>query len=216
MSAKHPPVNNSPTNPDELVKKIRSWGKQLGFQQIGVSDTDLAEAEIRLLNWLDKGFHGEMEWMQRHGNKRSRPEQLHPGTLRIISARMDYLPEASHDAWEIINSSEKAFVSRYALGRDYHKLLRQRLQKLASKISEEVGEFGYRVFVDSAPVMEKPVAEKAGLGWIGKHTNLINRNAGSWFFLGEIYTDLPLPIEPVQIENHYRFHREKTMILRCD
>ncbi|MGD8925764.1 MAG: tRNA epoxyqueuosine(34) reductase QueG [Thioalkalispiraceae bacterium] len=195
-------MNNSPTNLNELVKKIHLWAKQLGFQQIGISDTDLSEAEIRLIEWLDQDFHGEMAWMLRHGSKRSRPAELHPGTLRIISARMDYWPAASRDAWEIINDSEKAFVSRYALGRDYHKLLRRRLQQLASMISAEVGEFGYRVFVDSAPVMEKPIAEKAGLGWIGKHTNLINREAGSWFFLGEIYTDLPLPSKPTQSENH--------------
>lgn len=187
---------------DELVKKIHLWGKQLGFQQLGISDTDLSQAEQRLSNWLNDGFHGEMEWMQRHGTKRSRPAELRPGTLRVISVRMDYWPESSHDAWDIIDHSEKAFISRYALGRDYHKVLRQRLQTLATKITEVVGEFGYRVFVDSAPVMEKALAEKAGLGWIGKHTNLIHRDAGSWFFLGEIYTDLPLPVHQTVSENH--------------
>ena len=187
---------------DELVNKIHSWGQQLGFQQLGISDTDLCLAEQHLANWLDKGLHGEMEWMQRHGTKRTRPAELHPGTLRIISARMDYWPEPSQDPWKIINSSDKAFISRYALGRDYHKVLRQRLQALANKIADEIGEFGYRVFVDSAPVMEKPLAEKAGLGWIGKHTNLIHREAGSWFFLGEIYTDLPLPVNQTVSENH--------------
>jgi len=187
---------------DELVNKIHPWGQQLGFQQLGISDTDLCLAEQHLANWLDKGLHGEMEWMQRHGTKRTRPAELHPGTLRIISARMDYWPEPSQDPWKIINSSDKAFISRYALGRDYHKVLRQRLQALANKIADEIGEFGYRVFVDSAPVMEKPLAERAGLGWIGKHTNLIHREAGSWFFLGEIYTDLPLPVNQTVSENH--------------
>jgi epoxyqueuosine reductase len=140
--------------------------------------------------------------MQRHGTKRTRPAELKPGTIRVISARMDYWPEATKDAWEIINTPDKAFVSRYALGRDYHKVLRQRLQTLATKIREVVGEFGFRVFVDSAPVMEKPLAEKAGLGWIGKHTNLIHRSAGSWFFLGEIYTDLPLPLSNSVKQDH--------------
>jgi len=200
MSTKH--SNHSSSDLTELVEQIHAWGKQLGFQQIGICDTDLTQAEQHLANWLDSGLHGEMDWMQRHGTKRTRPDELHTGTLRIISVRMDYRPEPSHDAWDIINNSEKAFVSRYALGRDYHKLLRQRLQKLATKMSEAIGEFGYRVFVDSAPVMEKPLAEKAGLGWIGKHTNLIHRDAGSWFFLGEIYTDLPLPINDTISENH--------------
>ena len=195
------PKNNS-AELDALVQKIHLWGTQLGFQQIGICDTDLSHAEHRLANWLEKGFHGEMDWMQKHGTKRSQPAELHPGTVRIISARMDYWPASGHDAWDIINHSEKAFVSRYALGRDYHKVLRQRLQKLATKMSEAIGDFGYRVFVDSAPVMEKPIAEKAGLGWMGKHTNLIHRDAGSWFFLGEIYTDLPLPVNEGVSENH--------------
>ena len=187
---------------DSLVEDIHVWAKQLGFQQIGITDTDLSQAEQQLFNWLDKGMHGEMKWMQRHGSKRSRPVELEPGTVRIISVRMDYWPDPSADAWSVIHNSEKAFVSRYALGRDYHKLLRQRLQTLATNIGEVVGEFGYRVFVDSAPVMEKPLAEKAGLGWIGKHTNLIHREAGSWFFLGEIYTDLPLPVCESISDNH--------------
>ncbi len=195
------PKNNS-AELDALVQKIHLWGTQLGFQQIGICDTDLSHTEHRLANWLEKGFHGKMDWMQKHGTKRSRPAELYPGTVRIISARMDYWPEPGHDAWDIINHSEKAFVSRYALGRDYHKVLRQRLQKLATKMSEAIGDFGYRVFVDSAPVMEKPIAEKAGLGWMGKHTNLIHRDAGSWFFLGEIYTDLPLPVNEGVSENH--------------
>jgi epoxyqueuosine reductase len=195
-------LNLSTDDLDSLVRQIQAWGSQLGFQQLGISDTELLEAERHLSSWLEDGLHGEMAWMQRHGTKRTRPAELEPGTITVISARMDYWPEPSVDAWEIINNSEKAFISRYALGRDYHKVLRQRLQTLANKIGEVVGEFGYRVFVDSAPVMEKPLAEKAGLGWIGKHTNLIHRSAGSWFFLGEIYTDLPLPVNQTVGENH--------------
>ncbi|MCP1675006.1 epoxyqueuosine reductase [Natronocella acetinitrilica] len=177
-----------------LAANIRDWGHELGFQQIGITDTALEQAETRLGEWLEQGRHGDMRWMERHGTKRSRPQELVPGTVRVISARMDYLPEAK-ESWTQIDSPGAAFVARYALGRDYHKLLRKRLQQLATRISETVGEVGYRVFVDSAPVMEKPLAEKAGLGWIGKHTVLINRQAGSWFFLGEIYTDLPLPLD---------------------
>lgn len=140
--------------------------------------------------------------MEKHGYKRSRPAELIPGTLRVISARMNYWLEDSEVAWANLHDSQRAYVSRYALGRDYHKLLRQRLQALADKMRENIGEFGYRVFVDSAPVLEKPLAEKAGLGWIGKHTNLLNRQGGSYFFLGEIYTDLPLPVNNTTAENH--------------
>lgn len=201
MSSYHSPTDRS-VELEELSRQIQLWAKQLGFQQIGISDTDLSVAEQRLTDWLANDYHGEMEWMQRHGSKRTRPAELHPGTLRVISVRMNYWPEPSHDAWDVINDPDKAFVSRYALGRDYHKLLRQRLQKLSDRITEAIGEFGYRVFVDSAPVMEKPIAEKAGLGWIGKHTNLIHRDAGSWFFLGEMYTDLPLPVNDSISENH--------------
>jgi epoxyqueuosine reductase len=179
----------------ELALEIRKWGRELGFQQIGISDIDLTQAEKRLQSWLAKGFHGDMEYMSRHGKKRSQPAQLIPGTIRVISGRMDYLPPETQDPREILDHEQQAYVSRYALGRDYHKLIRKRLATLANRIGDRGGPFGYRVFVDSAPVLEKPVAEKAGLGWIGKHTNLINRNAGSWFFLGEIYTDLELPID---------------------
>ncbi len=179
----------------ELAGRIKRWGAELGFQQVGITDSDLGEAESRLLAWLDAGRHGSMDYMSRHGAKRARPASLVPGTLRVISVRMDYLPEA-HPAMErILSDPAAAFVSRYALGRDYHKLIRRRLQRLAERIEAEAGPFGYRVFVDSAPVLEKPLAQKAGLGWIGKHTNLINRRAGSWFFLGEIYTDLTLPAD---------------------
>ncbi len=184
-----------------LAQRIRIWSRELGFQQAGISDIELGEHEAHLNNWLSKGFHGEMEYMQRHGTLRSRPPELHPGTIRVISVRMDYLPESAGDVEALLKESSKGVVSRYALGRDYHKMMRKRLQKLAKQIEQQTGPFGYRVFVDSAPVLEKALAEKAGLGWIGKHANLINKQAGSWFFLGEIYTDLPLPIdEPVK--NH--------------
>lgn len=182
-------------NHQQLAANIKIWGAELGFQQVGITDTELSLAEARFNDWLQKGFHGEMSYMARHGNKRSRPAELEPGTRRIISVRLDYLPEPTRKSREILESPAQAFISRYALGRDYHKLMRKRLQQLAQKISGEIGDFGYRVYVDSAPVLEKPLAEKAGLGWIGKHSNLINRQAGSWFFLGEIYTDLPLPID---------------------
>lgn len=176
-----------------LVQRIKQWGEELGFQQIGISDTNLSAAEQHLHQWLDKGFNGELQYMAAHGLKRSRPALLQEGTRSIISARMDYLPEPPVVSQQVLDDPTAAFVSRYALGRDYHKLLRNRLQKLADKIAEKIGPFGYRAFVDSAPVLEKAIAEKAGLGWIGKHSNLINRGAGSWFFLGEIYTDLALP-----------------------
>ncbi|RKT46735.1 tRNA epoxyqueuosine(34) reductase QueG [Thiocapsa rosea] len=179
----------------ELVARIKRRGSELGFQQVGITDTDLASAESRLLTWLAEGRHGTMDYMARHGLKRSRPADLVPGTVRVISVRMDYLPESHRAMQAALEDPPRAFISRYALGRDYHKLLRRRLQRLAEHILAEIGPFGYRVFVDSAPVLEKPLAAKAGLGWIGKHTNLIHPQAGSWFFLGEIYTDLALPID---------------------
>ncbi len=185
-------------NPDHmanLATHIKQWGKKLGFQDVGITDTDLSQAETHLAKWLANNFHGTMAYMPRHGLKRSRPELLHPGTQRVISVRMDYLPEPGDDMTAALEQPQSAYISRYALGRDYHKLMRNRLQKLADRIQAEIGDFGYRAFVDSAPVLEKALAEKAGLGWIGKHSNLINRKAGSWFFLGEIYTDLPLPID---------------------
>jgi epoxyqueuosine reductase len=178
-----------------LASDIKRWGAELGFQRIGISNTVLDEHETRLLNWLKQGRHGEMDYMQCHGIRRSRPAELLPGTLRIISARMDYWPPDSADPREVLADPSRAYVSRYALGRDYHKLLRSRLQKLADRITDAAGPFGYRAFSDSAPVLEKALAEKAGLGWIGKHTNLLSESAGSWFFLGELYTDLPLPVD---------------------
>ncbi len=192
-----------PSEPDmiELAERIRAWGQDLGFQQLGFSDIELGDHEIHLNNWLSQGFHGEMEYMQRHGTRRSRPAELEAGTLRVISVRMDYLPQSAEDIETLLLEPSKGVVSRYALGRDYHKLMRKRLQKLAHQIEAHIGPFGYRVFVDSAPVLEKALAEKAGLGWIGKHSNLINKTAGSWFFLGEIYTDLPLPVDTAANEH---------------
>ena len=178
-----------------LKSDIIRWGNALGFQQVGVSDINLAVAEARLAEWLRDKFHGEMDYMQRHGSKRSRPEQLVAGTVRVISVRMDYLPTGQEEAQDLLDHESRAYISRYALGRDYHKVLRRRLQRLATQIEQHIGAFGYRVFVDSAPVLEKALAEKAGIGWIGKHTNLLNKKAGSWFFLGELYTDLPLPVD---------------------
>jgi epoxyqueuosine reductase len=186
----------SNTNLDfaNLAQSIKTWGQTLGFGQIGITDVDLSAYEGRFLAWLAKGFHGQMQYMDAHGTKRYRPDELIPGTIRIISARMDYLP-ADTDIPKILQNPHKGYISRYALGRDYHRLIRKRLTELALKISAETQSLGFRAFTDSAPVLEKPLAEKAGLGWIGKHTNLINRHAGSWFFLGEIFTDIPLPID---------------------
>ena len=178
----------------DLSTKIVLWGKELGFQKLGFSDIDLGETEQQLQAWIKQGFHGDMEWMHHHGSKRTRPNELVENTISIISVRMDYLPPDGVDPELLLNHPEAAYISRYALGRDYHKLLRKKLQQLATRIQQEIGDFGYRVFVDSAPVMEKPIAAKAGLGWVGKHSNILSKESGSWFFLGEIYTDLPLPI----------------------
>lgn len=174
---------------------------ELGFQAIGIAGSDLGQAETRLLEWLEQGGHGEMDYMANHGVKRSRPQELVPGTLRVITARMAYFPPQARDSIEVMADSSKAFISRYALGRDYHKLIRARLQKLAEKIQREIGPFQYRAFTDSAPVMEVELSSQSGLGWRGKHSLLLSREAGSWFFLGEIYTDLPLPIDEPE-QNH--------------
>jgi epoxyqueuosine reductase len=185
---------SAPVDLAPLAAAIKSWGAALGFQAVGIADADLGEAEARLAEWLARGFHGEMDYMARHGAKRARPAALVPGTLRVISARMDYKPAAA-DAEATLADRSRAYVSRYALGRDYHKVLRARLQRLAERIERETGGFGYRVFTDSAPVMEVELAARAGLGWRGKHTLALAREAGSFFFLGEIYTDLPLPVD---------------------
>ena len=181
-----------------LAADIRDWGKALGFQEVGIADTDLEVAEQRLLDWLGAGRHGAMDYMARHGVTRARPAALVPGTLRVITARMNYRPPAARPSAEILADPTKAFVARYALGRDYHKVLRRKLNSLAERISEAIGDFGYRVFTDSAPVLEVALAAKSGIGWQGKHTLLLTREAGSWFFLGEIYTDLPLPVTAPQ------------------
>jgi epoxyqueuosine reductase len=180
---------------DALARHIKAWGRELGFQGVGIADTELGAAEAHLLDWLGQGLHGEMGYMAAHGSKRSRPAKLVAGTLRVITARMDYWPAQAADAESVLRETDAGYVSRYALGRDYHKVLRARLQTLAERIEAVTGRFIYRVFSDSAPVLEKALAEKAGLGWVGKHTNLLHREAGSWFFLGEIYTDLPLPVD---------------------
>jgi len=184
----------------QLSAEIKRWGLSLGFNQIGITDTDLQTAEAKHQAWVEKGFHGEMDYMAKHGVKRTRPAELVPNTLRVISVRLDYLPPNATDSEAILHHKHKAFISRYALGRDYHKVMRQKLQKLCDKIQSELGnyntaDFEYRVFTDSAPVLEVALAEKAGLGWRGKHTLLINKSHGSWFFLGEIYTNLPLKID---------------------
>ncbi len=178
-----------------LAEDIKRWSRELGFQQAGVAGVELGEDEAQLRDWLAKGQHGEMEYMARHGDMRSRPAELRPGTLRVVSVRMDYGTGDDVEAWSTLTEGSRAYVARYALGRDYHKLMRSRLQKLADRIAEHAGPFGYRVFVDSAPVLERALARNAGLGWIGKNACLINKSAGSWFFLGEIFTDLPLPVD---------------------
>jgi epoxyqueuosine reductase len=198
MSSSDP---SSISDPAGLAAQIKAWGKALGFQAVGICDTDLSHAEPEFAAWLARGFHGEMEFMARHGMKRLRPAELVPGTLRVITARMDYLPPDASPGEAILQDQSRAFISRYALGRDYHKVLRARLQQLCDKVAENISEFGYRAFTDSAPVAEVELAQRSGLGWRGKHTLLLSREAGSWFFLGEIYTDLPLPVDD-PLDNH--------------
>ncbi len=191
------------TELEQLAQQIRIWGGELGFQQVSITGIALSEAERRLQDWLAKGWQGEMDYMAAHGRMRSRPAELIPGTLRVLSFRMDYLALGA-DSAKTLASPEKAYISRYALGRDYHKLIRKRLARLIRRIQDEPQGIGhsFRAFTDSAPVMEKALAESGGLGWIGKHTLLLNRSAGSWFFLGEIYTDLPLPMDPAAQTSH--------------
>lgn len=199
------PNKNSPSNADSnlnsnatapLSQKIKEWGLALGFADVGITNTDLSDYEANYFNWVGENFHGEMAYMERHGTKRTRPNELEPGTQSVISVRLNYLDLSSASAIEQLHSPEKAYISRYALGKDYHKLLRKRLQQLAEKIANEVDGFQYRAFSDSAPVLERPLAEKAGLGFIGKNSLIIHPRAGSWFFLGELYTNLKLPIDP--------------------
>jgi epoxyqueuosine reductase len=200
MQAPHP----APAPPDAghdwtaLAANVQRWGRALGFQEIGIADTNLMAEEARLVAWLSAGRHGAMDYMARHGTARARPAELVPGTIRVITARMNYRPPAARPSEEVLADPSRAFIARYALGRDYHKVLRGKLQGLADHISGSVGAFGYRVFTDSAPVLEVALAAKSGLGWRGKHTLLLTRDAGSWFFLGELYTDLPLPVTAPQ------------------
>ncbi len=182
-------------DPAALAARVRGLAREFGFQRCGIAGVELGEDEAHLRDWLAQGLYGSMDWMARHGDLRSRPQELLPGTLRVISVGLDYGRNDSDDAWRTLADGKRAYVARYALGRDYHKLMRNRLQRLAERLQQEVGAFGHRVFVDSAPVLERALARNAGLGWIGKHTCLIDKDGGSWFFLGEIYVDLPLPID---------------------
>ncbi|PWU30622.1 tRNA epoxyqueuosine(34) reductase QueG [Pseudomonas sp. RW407] len=194
-------MHDSTSDYSTIAERIKAWGRELGFQQVGIGGLDLESHGEHLQRWLAAGYQGEMDYMGAHGSKRWRPDELVPGTLRVVSLRMDYLPVDTRMAQRLAEP-EKAYVSRYALGRDYHKLVRKRLQQLAERIQAEVGPFGYRAFVDSAPVLEKAIGEQAGLGWIGKNTLLLNRKAGSYFFLGELFTDLPLPLDEPHGSEH--------------
>ncbi|GAB3330943.1 tRNA epoxyqueuosine(34) reductase QueG [Marilutibacter aestuarii] len=191
-----PSTAPAPLDPDAIAARVRALAKDLGFQRCGISAIELDEDEAHLRSWLAEGLYGSMEWMARHGDKRARPAELVPGTVRVISVGLDYGRNDGDEAWDTLADGERAYVARYALGRDYHKLMRQRLQRLADRVAADIGPFGHRVFVDSAPVLERALARNAGLGWIGKHTCLIDKDGGSWFFLGEIYVDLPLPVDP--------------------
>ncbi len=188
-------ISDSSRSLDQLARDIKTWGVELGFSAVGIADVDLHEAEEKLLRWLEQNYHGAMDYMARHGVKRARPAELVPGTLRVISVRHDYSVDEVCDSDAVLADRERAFIARYALGRDYHKIMRGKLKRLAEKIETAIGEFQHRVFTDSAPVLEVELAVKAGLGWRGKHTLLLDRRGGSLFFLGEIFTDLPLPID---------------------
>ena len=191
----------TPAQLQQLRQKLNSWAADAGFQQVGVTGVDLQEHEDYLQSWLQQGYHGDMGYMADHGNMRSRPAELLPGTVRVISLRMDYLaPDIS--ITEQLQDKSQAYISRYALGRDYHKLIRKRLTQLGKQLQSEVEDMGFRAFVDSAPVLERALANRSGLGWIGKNTMLINRHAGSYFFLGEILTDLPLPEDEPYLKDH--------------
>jgi epoxyqueuosine reductase len=177
---------------NSIEGRIKRWGRELGFDELAIAGIDLAADEAKLLEWLDRGWHGEMDYMARHGAKRARPAELVPGTVSVITARLNYQPPQARDAWKVLEDPESAFVSRYALDRDYHKVLRAKLQALADRMTAELGPFHYRVFTDSAPVMEVSLAQRSGLGWRGKHTLLLSRDAGSLFFLGELFVALDL------------------------
>jgi epoxyqueuosine reductase len=196
LAASRPPGNAATVSIDTagLAAQLRLWGRELGFQKVGIAGVELPEDERRLIDWLAAGRHGEMHYMARHGARRARPREIVPETLRVVSARMDYWP-AAVDAGSVLQDGSRGYVSRYAVGRDYHRVVRNRLARLADRLAEAAGAEGYRAFTDSAPVLEKALARDAGLGWIGKHTNLLDRHDGSWFFLGEIFTDLPLPVD---------------------
>ena len=201
-----PPAEIRPLDPGALLERLRAWGGELGFSQIGVADINLSAAEGRWRAWLDNGFHGAMDYMAAHGLKRSRPAELVPGTIRVVTARLDYLPRATEAGWQALEwqrlaEPERAAVSIYARGRDYHKVSRARLQQLADRLADVIGPFGHRVFTDSAPVLEVELATRSGLGWRGKHALALDRSSGSMFFLGEIYVDLPLPPTP-PVEPH--------------
>ncbi len=203
--AAQPNTQLSPAQLSQLATQIKQWGKELGFAQVGITDTDLTCEEKKLQTWLDNDYHGEMAYMTNHGMMRARPQELHAGTQRVISARMDYLPPEAGFAINL-KDPNLAYISRYAGGRDYHKLMRNRLKKLGERIESELISLGLskpnsRPFVDSAPILERPLADKAGIGWTGKHSLLLNNQAGSWFFIGELLIDLPLPVDiPVKEE----------------
>jgi epoxyqueuosine reductase len=192
-ATKATPASN-PTDYPRLAGEIKAMARAHGFQRCGIAGIQLDDDAAHLREWIAQGRHGSMAWMDRHGESRSRPDLLIPGTVRVISVGMDYSGDGA-EPWATLADGERAYVARYALGRDYHKLMRRRLQSLADGIAASVGPFGHRVFVDSAPVLERALARNAGLGWIGKHTCLIDSGGGSWFFLGEIYVDMPLPVD---------------------
>jgi epoxyqueuosine reductase len=197
----HDPDPVTDSSARALRRTLDDWAAELGFQQVGVTDTNVNVHAERLAGWLERGLHGEMDWLRRHLDLRTEPARLFPGTIRVISVRMDCLPDGAAPL-EVLDAPDRAYIARYALGRDYHKVLRGRLSRLATRLESAVPGSRYRALVDSAPVLERGLAEKAGLGWIGKNTMLLNRQAGSWFMLGEIYPDLPLPVDPPTTSQH--------------
>lgn len=186
-------MNQTSLSPDDLKKNIKQWANELGFQDTRFSDCDLDSCSNHYQQWIQNKFHGSMSYMERNTDKRFQPDLLVPNTISIISVRINYLPKERGHPIDLLDISNQAYISRYALGRDYHKVIRKKLQKLANIIQQDIGDFGYRAFTDSAPILEKPIASKAGIGWVGKHSNILNKENGSWFFLGEIYLDIQLP-----------------------